>query len=227
MTVSRSKPIVAIDGPAGAGKSTLALQLAAHIGYGLIDTGAIYRSVALLASRRGCALDDDDALEEIVAGLPLRFEWAAGQNRVFLGSEDVSEAIRTPEISRAASLVSARAVVRAGLLGLQRKLGEQGGVVLEGRDIGTVVFPDAEVKIFLSASLEERARRRFAELRAKGAEVTLEATLREVRERDHQDMTRAVAPLRKAEDAVEVVTDDLEPDAVLARLVAIVEAARS
>jgi cytidylate kinase len=222
MKNQRTSPVVALDGPAGAGKSTMALRLAAELGYRLIDTGAIYRSVALCAARANVPVTDDHGLEKIVSTLPLRFETVGGRNRVFLGAEDVSEAIRTPEMSRAASAVSARPVVRSGLLGLQRRLGEVGGVVLEGRDIGTVVFPDAEVKIFLTATDEERARRRCLELRAKGMDVSFDETLREVRERDHQDSTRAIAPLKKADDAIEVVTDGMSPDEVLAQLVAIV-----
>jgi len=135
------RPIVAIDGPAGAGKSTVSKKLAQRLGFTLIDTGAIYRCVALAAKRRGVAFDDDQGLAEIVASIDIRFRTDRGDNRVLLGEEDVSEAIRTPEMSMAASQVSARKVVRDGLLGLQRRLGQGGGVVLEGRDIGTVVFP--------------------------------------------------------------------------------------
>ena len=222
MTANRTRPVVAVDGPAGAGKSSVCIRLAAALGYGLIDTGAIYRSVALAALEGSIAFDDDASLAALVANLALRFETNVNGNRVFLGERDVSEAIRTPEVSRAASMVSARPVVRAGLLGLQRRLGEDGGVVLEGRDIGTVVFPDAEAKIFLTATEEERARRRYEELRAKGTTLTFEATLADVRERDRQDTTRAVAPLRKADDAVEVITDGMSMDAVVARLVELV-----
>jgi cytidylate kinase len=217
-------PIVAIDGPAGAGKSTVAKGLAERLGFDLIDTGAIYRAVALLARHRGVALDDDPGLTEIVAALPIRFRFEGDVNRVFLGDEDVSEAIRTPEVSRAASAVSARRVVREGLLGLQRRLGEGGGVVLEGRDVGTVVFPDAEVKVFLTATDDERARRRHEELREKGIAATFEETLQEVRARDHQDSTRAHAPLRKADDATEVVTDGVGVEEVIERLAALVRA---
>jgi cytidylate kinase len=219
------KPIVAIDGPAGAGKSTVSKRLARRLGYTLIDTGALYRAVALVAQRRGVALEDDPELAEIVRDLRIEFRFDGEVNRVFLGDEDVSEAIRTPEISRAASDVSARKVVRDGLLDLQRRLGEGGGVVLEGRDIGTVVFPDAEVKVFLTASEEERARRRTQELREKGMAVELEATLREVRERDRQDSTRAHAPLRKADGAVEVITDGLGIDEVVERIARLVASA--
>jgi cytidylate kinase len=219
------KPIVAIDGPAGAGKSTVSKRLARRLGYRLIDTGAIYRAVALVARRRGVALDDDPKLAEIVRDLRIDFRFDGEVNRVLLGDEDVSEAIRTPEISRAASDVSTRKVVRDGLLGLQRRLGQGGGVVLEGRDIGTVVFPDAEVKVFLTASEEERARRRTQELREKGMAVELDATLREVRERDRQDSARAHAPLRKADGAVEVVTDGVGIDEVVERIARLVAAA--
>jgi len=219
------KPIVAIDGPAGAGKSTVSKRLARRLGYRLIDTGAIYRAVALVARRRGVALDDDPKLAEIVRDLRIDFRFDGEVNRVLLGDEDVSEAIRTPEISRAASDVSTRKVVRDGLLGLQRRLGQGGGVVLEGRDIGTVVFPDEEVKVFLTASEEERARRRTQELREKGMAVELDATLREVRERDRQDSARAHAPLRKADGAVEVVTDGVGIDEVVERIARLVAAA--
>jgi cytidylate kinase len=216
------KPIVAIDGPAGAGKSTVSMRLARALGFTLIDTGAIYRATALVALRRQVALDDDAALEEIVRTLDIGFRFGDAGNQVLLGDEDVSAAIRTPEISMAASTVSARKVVRSGLLGLQRKLGENGGVVLEGRDIGTVVFPDAEVKVFLTATLGERARRRNEELRARGLDVPLAQTLREVEERDRQDSTREHAPLRKAPDAIEIVTDGLGVDEVVDRLAALV-----
>lgn len=222
MNVKRTRPVVAVDGPAGAGKSSVCMRLAAALGYRLIDTGAIYRSVALAATEAGTPFDDDDALGALVATLSPRFETGAAGNRVFLGDRDVSDAIRTPEVSRAASVVSARPAVREGLLDLQRRLGADGGVVLEGRDIGTVVFPDAEVKIFLTATERERARRRHEELRAKGVAVTLEATLADVRERDRQDTTRAVAPLRKADDAIEVVTDGMTMEQVVARLVELV-----
>jgi cytidylate kinase len=212
------KPIVAIDGPAGAGKSTVSMRLARTLGFSLIDTGAIYRTVALAATRRKVSLDDDHRLGELVGTLRIEFRFDKDGNRTYLDGEDVSTAIRTPEISMAASSVSARKVVRDGLLGLQRRLGQVGGVVLEGRDIGTVVFPDAEVKIFLTASERERARRRNAELRQKGTDVGLEETIREVRERDRQDSTREHAPLCKAADATEIVTDGLSIEEVVAQI---------
>src|SRR5437764_4577870 len=173
-------PIVAIDGPAGAGKSTVARQLARKLGFSMIDTGAIYRSVALAARRAEVPWDDDDGLRKLLdAGLGLQFR----DDRVLLNGHDVTEAIRTPEISRGASVVSARPVVREKLLGLQRELGRSAsrGAVLEGRDIGTVVFPDADVKFFLTASDDARARRRHAELSGKGRPVPLAEVLADQR----------------------------------------------
>ena len=201
--MKRTKPIVAIDGPSGAGKSTVSKKLAELLGYVHIDTGALYRAVGLAASRRGIAYDDDAKLADLMASLDLALEpgTAAHGSRAFLGGEDVSAQIRTPEISMAASAVSARKPVRAGLLALQRRLGGKGGSVLEGRDIGTVVFPDAEAKFFLTASDEVRVRRRYEELRAKGTDVTLEQTAAEVAKRDRDDSQRDLAPLKAAEDA--------------------------
>jgi len=209
-------PIVAIDGPAGAGKSTVARQLARRLGFSIIDTGAIYRAVALLASRAGAAWDDDLALRRLLEkGFPLSFQ----EDRVLLGGEDVTEAIRAPGISRGASVVSARPVVREKLLGLQRSLGRSAarGAVLEGRDIGTVVFPDAEVKFFLTASDEARAGRRHAELMEKGLDVPLQEVLTDQRRRDKDDTERAIAPLKPAPDAVRVDTTGLDLEAVVER----------
>ncbi len=209
-------PIVAIDGPAGAGKSTVARQLARKLGFSMIDTGAIYRSVALAARRAEVPWDDDEGLRKLLdAGLGLQFV----EDRVLLKGHDVTEAIRTPEISRGASVVSARPVVREKLLGLQRELGMKApkGAVLEGRDIGTVVFPDAQVKIFLTASDEARARRRHAELADKGLPVPFEEVLADQRRRDKDDSERAIAPLKPAEDAILVDTTGLDLDEVVER----------
>jgi cytidylate kinase len=209
-------PIVAIDGPAGAGKSTVARQLARRLGFTIIDTGAIYRSVALAAQRAGISWEDDDALARLLdAGLGLTFDG----ERVLLRGEDVTEAIRTPEISRGASVVSARPVVRQKLLPLQRDLGRAAarGAVLEGRDIGTVVFPDADVKFFLTASDEARARRRHAELAEKGLSVPLPEVLADQRRRDKDDTERAIAPLKAAPDAVIVDTTGFDLEQVVDR----------
>ncbi len=198
--------IVAIDGPAGAGKSTVSKLLARRMGFALVDTGAIYRCVALMAKREGLAYDDDTRLGELLGRVHIHFQVVGEENRVFLGGQDVSAEIRTPEVSMAASQVSGRPVVRAGLLQLQRRLAlESGkGAILEGRDIGTVVFPDADVKFFLAASPEVRARRRFEELFQKGVESTLEEVLADQMKRDRDDSARAVAPLKAAEDAIHV-----------------------
>lgn len=201
---------MAIDGPAGAGKSTVARQLARRLGFAMIDTGAIYRTVALAARRADVGWDDDEGLRKLLdAGLGLSF---GPEDRVLLKGHDVTEAIRTPEISRGASVVSARPVVREKLLGLQRELGLQAprGAVLEGRDIGTVVFPDAAVKFFLTASDEARAQRRHAELAEKGLQVPLQEVLADQRRRDKDDSERAIAPLKPAPDAILVDTTGLD-----------------
>jgi cytidylate kinase len=217
--------IVAIDGPAGAGKSTVSRRAAAELGFAMVDTGAIYRAVALAATRAGIALDDDARLAALLPGVEIRFAppaAAAGGARVLLGPDDVSQEIRTPAMSLGASKVSARPVVRAGLLDLQRRLAlarGNRGAVLEGRDIGTVVFPDADAKFFLTATPQERARRRHAELQAKGDPSTLDEVLQDQLRRDRDDSERAVAPLRPAPDAVVVDTSGVPLDAVVDRLV--------
>jgi cytidylate kinase len=196
--------VIAVDGPSGAGKSTLTRLLARRLGYIYLDTGAMYRTVALLAQRQGIAPNADEELDRLCAGLDIAFERDNGNFRIFANGEDVTALIRTPEISLLTSLVSARKVVRDHMQRLQRQLGEEGGVILEGRDIGTAVFPDAEAKFFLSASVEERGRRRYLELRERGEDVSLETTIREVAQRDAQDEQREHAPLRRAHDAEEM-----------------------
>jgi cytidylate kinase len=226
--VKRTRPVVAVDGPSGAGKSTVSKKLAELLGYIHIDTGALYRAVGLAAVRQKIAWDDDARLGPLMEAIDLRLEpgTAAHGSRVFLDGDEVSGLIRTPEISMAASAVSARKPVRAGLLQLQRKLGGKGGSVLEGRDIGTVVFPDAEAKYFLTASMEVRVRRRFNELKAKGENVTMEQTKLEVEKRDHDDSTRDLAPLKAADDAEIVNGDDWTIDQtaeILAEKVRVIE----
>lgn len=214
MKSGRARPVVAIDGPAGAGKSTVAREVARALGYVLVDTGALYRAVALAAELRGISRDDRPSVErlarELVATGALEMRARAGETPV-LSIDGVAqgESLRTPEISKGASVVSRYPGVRAALLELQRSFGRDGGVVLEGRDIGTVVFADAEVKFFLTATDEERARRRHAELRERGIDATFEAVLEEVRERDARDAERDIAPMRPADDAVQLDSSKL------------------
>jgi cytidylate kinase len=215
------KVVVTIAGPAGAGKSTVAKQLAKKLGYRLLDTGAIYRAVALAAQRATIAWDDANGCADVARELDIKFDFVGDKNHVFLAGEDVSAAIRTPDVSSGASKVSAHPSVRAALLELQRRLGAGGGVVVEGRDTGTVVFPHAEAKFFLSASEEERARRRCAEL---PAGTDFQQVLREIRERDQRDASRDVAPMKAADDAVLVDSSTQTIEQVVDSLAAVVSA---
>jgi len=221
MTVSspRPRPVIAIDGPAGAGKSTVALRLAQTLGFVLVDTGALYRGVALAAREAAVSWDDEQALGALTAQLSFEIQPVAdAAPRLLIDGKDRSEDIRTPEISLGASEVSKHPSVRAGLLELQRRLGRQGGVVLEGRDIGTVVFPDAELKVFLTAAAESRAERRVSDLAARGIMADFSQTLDEIKLRDERDASREVAPLRAAPDAVTLDTTNLDVDSVVAQL---------
>ena len=200
---------VAIDGPSGAGKSTVARAAAAKLGYVYVDTGAMYRAIGLAVCRRGISGDD---IAGIVATLPtveLAIRYQDGEQHILLCGEDVSEAIRTPGIAKYASQVSAVPEVRAFLLETQRNMAKNGNILMDGRDIGTVILPDAPVKIFLTASDEARAQRRYLELCEKGQQVTFDQVLHDIRQRDLQDSTRAVAPLRQADDAVLLDTSDI------------------
>ncbi len=213
--------VVAIDGPGGSGKSTVARLVADRLGYRYVDTGAMYRAVGVLAREAGVPLDDEAAVAGIARAAALSFD---GDGRLHAGGRDLSRAIRTLEAGEAASRVSAHPGVRRLLVGQQRALAAVGDVVMEGRDIGTNVFPDAAVKIFVTARPEVRAARRAAELRGRGEEAGDDEVLAAVVERDRRDGERAVAPLRKAEDAMELDTSDLGIDDVVAEVVRIVRA---
>ena len=214
--------MITIDGPVGAGKSTVARRLAERLGYELIPTGSMYRALALSVTRAGIALGDVETLRRHLAPVVVTVE----RGRIRLDGIDVTDQLQAPAIGQATSVLSALAVVRDKVTPWQRQEAEPGGVVLEGRDTGTVVCPDAEVKFFLTASPESRARRRRAELAAQGLTVTLEDVLEEVRTRDRQDSTRALAPLRPAPDAVELDTTELSADEVVERMVRVVEERR-
>lgn len=209
--------VVAVDGPAGAGKSTASRGLAARLGYGYVDTGAMYRAVGVLAHEAAIAFDDESALAALIDGL--RFALEDAGTRLVVAGRDVSQAIRRPDAGELASKVSTRPAVRTRLVALQRRLGEAGRVVMEGRDIGTVVFPDAPLKVYLTADPAERARRRAAELRARGETVDEALLTREITERDHRDATRAVSPLVPAADAVVLDTTRLDLGAVVEQMV--------
>lgn len=226
MTAGRAHPVVAIDGPAGSGKSTIARLLARQLGFLFIDTGAMYRAVTLAALRRGTAMTDPAALTAVAEGVTIELRDEAGTQHVFLDGEDVSAAIRDPRLNPHLSPVAAVSGVRRRLVALQRDLGRAGGVVMEGRDIGTVVFPDAEVKVYLDATVAERARRRTEELKDKGLSEPLDKVKREIEARDHIDSTRADSPLACAPDAHRVPTDGLTIPQVVARLAELVHAAR-
>lgn len=203
---------VAIDGPVGAGKSTIARAAAKQLGFVYCDTGALYRAIGLYCSRRGVDLKDSSAVAARLPEISLNIRITDGVQRVFLNGEDVSEEIRLPEISMAASAVSAVPEVRAALLDLQRDMAKSQSVIMDGRDIGTVVLPNADVKIFLTAKPEIRAKRRYDELVKKGVETSFEDVLADLNKRDYDDSHRAAAPLKQAEDAVLADTSELDFD---------------
>ena len=217
------KLIIAIDGPSGAGKSTVGRSLAKRLGYVYIDTGAMYRAVALKAGEGAIDTADQERLSRWVTSLRITFLFENGDTRIFCDGEDVTESIRSPEISLSASEISKMRGVREALVQMQKEMGKRGGVVLEGRDIGTVVFPDAEVKFYLDADPQERARRRFEELVKKGIPARFEETLEEVLRRDHNDMTRSISPLVKAGDAVLIDSTRLSLDEVVEKMVRVIQ----
>ena len=214
---------VAIDGPAGAGKSSLARHLAADLGYIYVDTGAMFRTIGLYAMRQGADPKDNAAVNTLLPQIALRVECIDGEQHIYLNGEDVSTSIRTEEAGMAASAVGANPEVRAFLLDLQRNMAKTQNVLMDGRDIGTVVLPDATVKIFLTAAPEARARRRWKEYQQKGVDVSFEDVLEDVKKRDYQDTHRAAAPLKQAEDAVLLDTSALDFDQSLAAMKKIIE----
>ena len=216
------KIVVAIDGPAGAGKSTIAKLVAEKLGYAYIDTGAMYRSVAWKFLQTG--KDFDEALlSDLAQTMMIEFKPEASVNRVFVDGTEVTEAIRSAEVTANVSRVAAIGAVREAMVTQQRRMGESGGVLMDGRDIGTVVFPNAQLKIFLTASVEERAMRRYKELVAKGQEVDLAQLKEDIASRDKQDSERAISPLRQAEDALLLDTSDMNIEQVTAKILELVE----
>lgn len=210
---------IAIDGPAGSGKSTAAKNLAEALGIEYIDTGAMYRAVAYKAIESGTALDDDDAVRDMLKNTEIDF---FGGN-VYLDGEDVSGKIRQPEISKAASTVSQLAACRSRLAELQRQIASSKSIVMDGRDIGTNVLPNADYKFYVTASPEKRAERRLAELKEKGSEFTFEEVLKDINDRDSKDMNRALNPLKKADDATEIITDDLDIEGTTQKLMGYID----
>jgi len=213
---------IAIDGPAGAGKSTVSRAVAKELGFIYVDTGALYRAVGLNALRLGVDTKDAEAVANTLRTVQVKLAFVGDEQRVFLNEEDVSEEIRKPEASMAASDVSAIKEVRDFLFDLQRDIAAKNDCLMDGRDIGTVVLPDAQIKIFLTASAEERARRRFIELQQKGWKVSYESVLDEMKQRDFNDSNREIAPLKPAEDSIIVSTDGLNLEEGIAKVLQIV-----
>jgi len=213
--MKRSGLVIAIDGPSGAGKSTVARLLAQRLGYIYIDTGAMYRAIGWKSRQEGIAATDEQGLAALCARTEVSIKKDNNDPRIYVDGFDVSGEIRTPEMGMMASAVSRSPAVRARLLTLQRELGRGGGVVMDGRDIGTVIFPDADLKFFLEANAEERGRRRYHELKAKGMDVDLMHITREIIDRDEQDSGRALAPLKQASDAILVDSSAMGIDEVL------------
>ncbi len=210
---------VAIDGPAGAGKSFVAKTVAKQLGYIYVDTGAMYRTIGLACDRAGILADDAEKIAELLKGINISIKYFDDEQHILLGGEDVSELIRTERVSMLASRVSALPVVRAYLLELQRSFAKSNNVIMDGRDIGTVVLPDADVKIFLTASAKARAKRRVLQLAEKGEKADLNTVLADIEKRDYNDSHRKIAPLRAAEDAVIIDTSDIDRDESVNRVI--------
>jgi CMP/dCMP kinase len=223
--MSAGVPVVAIDGPSGSGKGTIARAVAERLGWHRLDSGALYRCVGLAALQKGIPLDDPVALARMTGRLDLRFTATGDAERVWLEGADVTDAIRTEECGQAASAVAAFPDVRRALLERQRAFAVRPGLVADGRDMGTIVFPDAVLKVFLTASVEERARRRYKQLKEKGIDVSLRDLSRGIAERDQRDATRAVAPLRPADEAKVLDSTDLSPHSVVQQVLDWISAA--
>ena len=208
------KKIITIDGPAGSGKSTVSRLLAKTLGYFYLDTGAMYRAVALMAKRKGILMEDAEKLGHLCEGLDLRFTTQRNESRLYIGEEDISSDIRSPEMDMLSSSISAVKEVRKAMTALQQKIGSGGGVVAEGRDMGTVVFPEADVKFFLDASSKTRALRRYQELDTESSQ-SLEEVSQDMQQRDTNDSTRSLAPLRPAEDAIRIDSSELSVQKVV------------
>lgn len=216
-----SKITIAIDGPAASGKSTTAREVARRLGYIYIDSGAMYRAVTLKAIREGVKVDDGESVENLAKQLDLKFGRNDNKTIIFMDGEDISEKIRTPEIDQNISPVAANPAVRKIMVQKQRAIGRAGGIVMDGRDIGSVVFPDADLKIFMLASVKERAERRKKEQEQKGVEINLEKVVSDIEYRDQQDSTRNHGPLLKAEDAIEIDTTLLTIEEQIRRIMAL------
>ncbi len=224
-TGTSKRLVITIDGPAGAGKTTVSRSLADRLGYKYIDTGALYRGVAYEAITKGLNYDDDSGLESMCAGLRLKFVRIRKELRLISNDSDITDLIRTPEITMFASSVSARTVVRKYLLGLQRDMGREKGVVFEGRDMGTVVFPDADIKFYLDASHKNRALRRYNEMERETSQ-TIEDVERDMKQRDENDSNRELAPLKPAEDAEIIDSTDISADEVVELMLSYIEAGK-